>query len=612
MSDAGAITLEIFDDNGHIFDGELGGGNSIGLLSVGPVEKQDEDPLDLEVSIGVEGPIHRVQVSNVQSATLDLRNAVFGPSSPGDLIEVALEEAEDSFAVDVEFTPDPNPPIITLDSGPGAVSFSENDGGFGVGAGFGFVAVGINTTFRNVPDVTFLGSDHSDVVEVSAMQDPNAPMRAVLQGFGGDDVLRALTTENGVAWVDGGVGDDFIASFQFRLVEEDNNFFTITIEQGLGDFIAEGGIGDDMIVGGGGNNILSGGAGNDSIAGFGEFNILFGGTGDDRLHIEEAGSSQVFGDEGDDAITLLGDSHVAFGGLGQDDVTVRGNDNVVFGDLEDSNIIPGVAIQTSALTILDEPQADVIFLTGDHNVAYAQEGDDTVTVMGNFNTVFAGAGEDRVSARGDGNVVFGDAGGDGIDTDGSDNTVFGGAGDDQIQTFGQGNFLFGDAGDDVLIFIGSDNYAQGGDGDDVFDLRVESTGNESALVEDFNVLYGNDGNDLFDLRFDEGLNIIEGGEGLDTFLYGGFGDSGLNGKTDLILDFKIGDDGDLLDIRNILEGYDFASPLDDFIQLATQGSMATLRVNQDGQGTDFVDLVNFEGLGGTTLNDLLIGGNIEV
>ncbi len=126
--------------------------------------------------------------------------------------------------------------------------------------------------------------------------------------------------------------------------------------------------------------------------------------------------------------------------------------------------------------------------------------------------------------------------------------------------------LFGGAGNDVLV---------GGGGDDT--------------------LTGNGGNDS-----------LTGGAGSDRFDYNAIGDG-----TDIVTDFVSGAGGDALDIRDVLVGFDPATP-GNFIQLEEAGGSTTVRVNADGAGADFVALATLQGQTGLLLNDLLANGNLIV
>ena len=71
------------------------------------------------------------------------------------------------------------------------------------------------------------------------------------------------------------------------------------------DITANGGSGNDVMIGGGGNDRLNGGSGNDIIAGRGGNDCINGGSGNDRLS-GGAGNDRIDGGRGNDV--LLGGS----------------------------------------------------------------------------------------------------------------------------------------------------------------------------------------------------------------------------------------------------------------------------------------------------------------
>jgi serralysin len=118
-----------------------------------------------------------------------------------------------------------------------------------------------------------------------------------------------------------------------------------------------------------------------------------------------------------------------------------------------------------------------------------------------------------------------------------------------------------------------------------------------------------------DLRGNAGVNRLEGGAGsddltggggADTFYYGTPGDGG-----DTIADFTLGGAGDVLDIRDVLVGYDQgSSAASSFVNLAQSGGNTIVSVNADGIGGDFVHLATLQDLTGALLNDMLAQGNL--
>jgi Ca2+-binding RTX toxin-like protein len=260
-----------------------------------------------------------------------------------------------------------------------------------------------------------------------------------LLGSGNDQVFLGTATQS--ATLDGGVGNDVIVS----------------------------GSGDDSLFGGTGNDVLNGTEGNDT---------LDGGIGDDVLS-DDGGNDSFFGGVGNDELT-----HGDFGGAAAD-ATLDGG-----------------------------------------------EGDDTLD---------GGAGNDWASYANAGGAVTVDlSAGTSSGADGSDDlkgieNVLGGIGNDSILGDGLTNVLDGGNGDDtVLSFVGDDSVV-GGDGSDSLignegaDTLLGGTGSDTLLGnEQADSLAGGDNNDL--LQGGQDTDTLDGGAGDDT-LAGGLGDDLLDGGT---------------------------------------------------------------------------------
>ncbi len=129
-------------------------------------------------------------------------------------------------------------------------------------------------------------------------------------------------------------------------------------------------------------------------------------------------------------------------------------------------------------------------------------------------------------------------------------------------------------------------------------------------------LFGMGGNDI--LRGDGGNDVLVGGAGNDTLTGGAGSDrfdyNAITEGLDIITDFTRGSGGDKLDIRDVLVGYNAGtSNINNFVQL-TGGASATVAVNADGIGTDFVAMATLQNvaMSSSLLNDLLAQGNLVV
>lgn len=130
------------------------------------------------------------------------------------------------------------------------------------------------------------------------------------------------------------------------------------------------------------------------------------------------------------------------------------------------------------------------------------------------------------------------------------------------------------------------------------DILIGGTGND--------ILYGEGGDDF--LFIGEGFDQAYGGTGSDVFVMF-FPDA----VADKIYDFTVGVGGDVLNIADVLIGYDpLADALSDFVQLVDNGGDTELRVNADGDlGGAFETIAVFDGGLGATLAELITNGNIE-
>lgn len=173
-------------------------------------------------------------------------------------------------------------------------------------------------------------------------------------------------------------------------------------------------------------------------------------------------------------------------------------------------------------------------------------------------------------------------------------------------------------GDTTRLRIGFEDLPNLGDADYndvVFDITVAGHSVETLVVDDSDILYGGAGNDILDGGV--GDDILTGGEGADT-LYGGHGDDRfvfdvMDGFADIVKDFETGPGGDVLDIGDILQGYDALNDaIGDFVRLVANGADTELQINADGDlGGVFAAVAIIEGgLGGAALADLINNGNL--
>ena len=387
----------------------------------------------------------------------------------------------------------------------------------------------------------------------------------ILLGDGGNDLVTVSGGD--LISVYGGEGDDAATvsgTAKNVLVSGWNGIDSVSI--GGGDLItAVGGVGKDNFLVTGGTRILIG-----------------GGLDNDNFSITGGDSVAVFGGDGDDNVTVGGGTHViVVGDQGNDHFMVTGGDLItVFGGLNDDDVL--VNTVTGRVEVLGSEGNDKIqVLKGTQISANGGSGDDAITVSGGDQiTVFGGTGNDAVSVSGGLFIkVLGGSGNDSVTVSGGTNvTVNGGTGNDVIAAnspLASNIVLFGDSGNDIITAdqpVGIT--VSGGRGDDYLLL-----GRGVDVVA-----YGDDGNDNY------------------IFLNTGIG----NVKLKELIN---------LDSSNL----DQPSRGDDFVDFSAFTTPATFNLGLIGSeldpntGKQVVNGVtiwlfgSFEGIYGTSANDLLIG-----
>lgn len=267
----------------------------------------------------------------------------------------------------------------------------------------------------------------------------------------------------------------------------DGNFFPFHVDQllGLSSSTAEGRIHGSVLPGGNygdGRQIPI--AEHIFISRHGS---AHGGSGDSILNANQAGNAQnwIWGNRGNDRITLAGGNDVGVGGVGDD--TINGG-------------------------------------AGDDRI-YGGSGDDRLVGVGGRDHIYGGSGDDIIGAHDGDDVVFGGDGNDQIFGGIGDDRIYGGDGNDYVRDHAGYDFIRGGDGDDEINTSGTERDTLHGDGGN--DLLISGTGDDR--------LFGGEGNDTLSssdgadwLFGDEGNDSLLGGGG-DDFLSGGLGDDRLNG-----------------------------------------------------------------------------------
>ncbi|HEY1710932.1 MAG TPA: calcium-binding protein [Rhizomicrobium sp.] len=348
-----------------------------------------------------------------------------------------------------------------------------------------------------------LGVGHDYTISYYAKVSPDTTFTVDATALGASNTLHfgagnTYASQLGNFVVDGGDGNDYI--------QTDGKSDLLTGGRGNDELIASagtltGGDGNDILIAyGSGANHLSGGAGDDRLQAAGTSNTLLGGDGDDLITTTGTGASTAFGGTGNDQIDAHGSTgtNVLNGGDG-DDILIGGTaQNTLYGGTGDDTLTSS----TAGDVIAGGPGNDTLILNrAAATVALVLDGSDPQHVVTlTDGTQISGVETFHVIAgSGDDNITTG-AGNDTIDGGTGNNTLNGGAGNDQLTSSGSGTeTLTGGDGDDVLTAGSGINTLSGGDGDDV----ISSTG--AGAID------GGTGFDTVHLSFSTDSNIFVNG-----------------------------------------------------------------------------------------------------
>ena len=384
----------------------------------------------------------------------------------------------------------------------------------------------------------------------------------VLAGLAGDNVLLN-SSDNGLLL--GNQGNDTLNSDGFdnvRMYGGQNadviNFLSSATSADASLLV--GGLGTDTInvgyasVDGGGFAPDTAYAGNITVYGGNESNDPLDDSDVVNVFLADEGTATIYGNGGDDVITVVGTGTAdIFGGQGDDTVVAELNGGSVVGGLGSDtitvNTVATAESENASITVVGgngttDPAdgADTITVNfgaaGDTATVYGNGGNDTITFTGEVGVVqaFGGQGNDTITGSiGDGSQVIGGLGSDtinvsvvgtaadgspasatiwggngttdpadGIDTinvtiaEGNSATIYGNGGDDVITVTGDVDSIatvFGGQGNDTINVSGSGQYAlTGGQGDDTFDFSGAApvAGDATALSSVTDFTFGDD------------------------------------------------------------------------------------------------------------------------
>jgi Ca2+-binding RTX toxin-like protein len=277
--------------------------------------------------------------------------------------------------------------------------------------------------------------------------------------------------------------------------------------------VADGGLGDDVLIGGAGPESLTGGPGNDRLEGRG---------GDDRLDFEgldptedpAAGVDILNGGEGDDQLNggaprVPQEGNTLIGGPGTDTADYSRRTAPLMISLDnvgnDGEAGEGDDVQADVENVIGGSDGDTLIGSGAANVLDGRDGDDMI--MG-------GAGDDRLEGGNGSDTLMGEDGSDTLVGGAGDDALVGADGDDHLSGGGGSDALDGGAGNDTLAGGAGIDTLDGGTGDDWLN------GGELGLI-------GGDGAD--ELNGGPGADVLLGGPGNDR-LDGGLGPDQIDGE----------------------------------------------------------------------------------
>lgn len=302
-----------------------------------------------------------------------------------------------------------------------------------------------------------------------------------------------------------------------------------------------------------------------------------GGNGDDSYTVSDTiiGDDNVTGGDGNDTLNAGMGNDKIYGGAGADTVLGGGGNDLLYGGADNDTIRGGEG-------------TDRIYGDAGEDELYGDAGNDTIYGGTENDILYGGLGTDSLFGDAGNDQLYGEDGNDTLKGGTGNDTLSGGTGNDKLYGEDGNDSLYGDDGNDNLYGGSGDDLLQGGNGSDV--------------------LLGDAGNDSINGGF--GKDTLTGGAGVDTFVF-----SALETSVDAITDFtRSGTQADKIDIADVLSGFDpLADNINDFVQIQiNNASKATLKVNADGIGSDWVTVATIAGKGltGMTVDELFSNGQI--
>jgi Ca2+-binding RTX toxin-like protein len=330
---------------------------------------------------------------------------------------------------------------------------------------------------------------------------------------------------------------------------------------------ANGGLGDDILLGGAGNDTLAGGDNDDVLLGGPGLDVLDGGLGE-NIVIQDGG-----------AVTTGGNfaGALTFGGFVSATFNPASGILTVVGSDLDNNI----TVSRDAAGAILVNNGAVVITGGAPSVAntalirvFGRGGDDTITVneaLGALpaTALYGGAGLDTLTGGSGSDLIFGGIGNDTLLAKGGFDFLFGGADNDTMTGGDADDQVFGEAGNDRMIWNPGDDtdLNEGGSGTDTVEVnggngaeQFTTTANGTRVrfdrinpapfaidigTSENLVLNANGGDDSFSATGNLAALIritVDGGAGDDTILGSNGADILLGGDNNDFIDGNQGND----------------------------------------------------------------------
>ncbi|PZX13482.1 serralysin [Palleronia aestuarii] len=357
-----------------------------------------------------------------------------------------------------------------------------------------------------VPRAELITPMQADIVAIQDLYGASTVTRgATVWGVGSDGTLGAVFAALG--------GAD-----RPRLYEGDTVALTI-FDAGGRDVLdlSNSTAGDRIDLAPGTFSDIYGGEGNLAITRDTILEAVRAGSGSDTIFGNGARNA-LFGNGGNDAIWGRGGHDLARGGGGQDTIGGGAGDDALYGGAGGDVLYGGGGDDTQG----GGGGNDLVYGRDGDDLLFGAAGDDSLYGDGGRDTLYGGSGRDALGGGGEADMIYGGGGND---------VLFGAAGDDSLYGDGGRDTLYGGAGRDALGGGGDADRIYGGGGADTL---FGAAGNDRLLGQGGNDrIFGGGGNDL--LSGGGGRDVLVGGAGADVFVFAG-------GGRDRIVDFSRAED----------------------------------------------------------------------